>query len=62
MTNEANVVKRAEPSKVIVTEFQIKFGSMVVFMIKLAIASIPATIILVIIFAILVGMFKGCMG
>ena len=48
--------------KVIVTDIQMTFGSMVVFMIKGAIAIIPAAIILTIIFAIVTGVLGGLSG
>ncbi|MEQ9569197.1 MAG: hypothetical protein RLN75_03315 [Longimicrobiales bacterium] len=47
-----------ERSDVVVTDIQMAFGSMVVFMVKWAIASIPALIILVVLGA-LVGGFLG---
>lgn len=51
--------------EIIVKDIQMTFGSMVVFMIKWAIASIPALIILsilmTIVFAILGGIFGGIM-
>ena len=48
--------------EVIVTNIRMPFGSMVVFMIKWALASIPAVIILSAIFAIIaaiLGFFSG---
>lgn len=51
------------PQHVVVTDFDMPFGSMVTFMVKWAIAAIPAVIILFIVFAIagamLGGMFAG---
>lgn len=47
------------PQKVIVTDIEMSFGSMVSFMVKWAIASIPAIIILFMIGALLIGMFGG---
>jgi hypothetical protein len=44
---------------VIVTDFQMPFGSMVVFMVKWVIAAIPAMIILFVIFAILGALVGG---
>jgi len=46
-------------SEVTIVDVKIPFGSMVVFMVKAAIAAIPAVIILTIIFAILVAVFGG---
>ena len=49
-------------SEVTIVDVKMPFGSMVVFMVKAAIASIPAVIILVIFFAILGAMFSGVLG
>ena len=46
-------------NKVIVEDINMPFGSMVMFMIKLALASIPAFIILGIIGILLVAIFSG---
>lgn len=48
-----------EKQEVVVTDIQMPFGSMVVFMIKWAIAAIPAAIILFILGAVLMGMLAG---
>lgn len=52
-----------DPQPVIVTNIQMSFGSMVVFMVKWVIAAIPAMIILAVIgfvaTAVLAGIFKG---
>ncbi|MFA5902829.1 MAG: hypothetical protein WC836_02770 [Desulfobacula sp.] len=48
-----------EKQEVVVSDIQMPFGSMVVFMIKWAIAAIPAAIILFILGAILTGVFAG---
>ncbi|NHZ84995.1 MAG: hypothetical protein GWP19_03840 [Planctomycetia bacterium] len=47
------------PQKVIVTDINMSFGSMVSFMVKWVIASIPAIIILFMIGALLIGIFGG---
>jgi hypothetical protein len=44
---------------VIVQDFRMDFGSMVVFMIKWVIAAIPAFIILFIVMSILASIFSG---
>jgi hypothetical protein len=53
-------------TRVVVTDVQMPFGSMVTFMVKWTIASIPAMIILVVIGAIaavvLAGVFGGIAG
>ena len=51
-----------EPNYVVVTDIRMSFLSMVVFMVKWVIASIPAFIILSIIFGILMALFGGFMG
>jgi hypothetical protein len=45
--------------RVVVTDVQMPFGSMVTFIVKWTIAAIPALIILFIIFMVLGGMFAG---
>lgn len=52
----------ASTNRVTVTDVQMPFGSMVVFMVKWAIASIPAIIILFVLFSIVAGMFGGIIG
>ena len=47
-----------EKHEVVVTDIQMPFGSMVVFMIKWAIATIPAAIILFILGAFLMGILS----
>jgi hypothetical protein len=46
-------------SEVTIVDIKMPFGSMVVFMVKLALAAIPAAIILAIIYSILAGVFVG---
>jgi hypothetical protein len=48
-----------DPLKVVVTDFQMRIGSMCIFMIKWALASIPAVIIITIIFAILFSILRA---
>jgi hypothetical protein len=48
-----------QSSEVVITDIKMRFGSMVIFMVKAAIASIPAFIILAILSAILGGVFGG---
>ncbi len=48
-----------QDSKVVVTDVQMPFSSMVIFMIKWAIAAIPAFIILSMLGAILFAVFGG---
>jgi len=45
--------------EVVIKDIQMSFISMVVFMVKWAIASIPALVILFIIFAVVSGLFGG---
>jgi hypothetical protein len=46
-------------TEVRVTDISMSFGSMVSFMVKWAIASIPALIILAVLFAIIGGIFRA---
>ena len=64
MTNEQQQsLAESLIQSVAITDIHMPFGSMVVFMIKWAIAAIPALIILGLIylmfFAVIVGMFRG---
>lgn len=58
---DSEALRRTKPSekshsnRVVVTDFDMPFGSMVSFMIKWAIASIPAAIILAVLFSLLWG-------
>ncbi len=47
------------PRPVIVTDIQMPFGSMVVFMLKWAFASIPAAIIILMTFGLISGILGG---
>lgn len=59
-SNEILTVKNIETGNpVVVTDIQMPFVSMVVFMVKWAIASIPALLILALIFTVVAGMFGG---
>ena len=49
-------------NRVTVVDIQMPFWSMVVFMVKAAIASIPAIIILSILFAIVMAIFTAMFG
>ncbi|PZN71945.1 MAG: hypothetical protein DM484_25225 [Candidatus Methylumidiphilus alinenensis] len=51
-----------EPSKVIVVDLQMPFFSIVILMVKWALASIPAIIILATLFSIVTGFMGGMMG
>jgi hypothetical protein len=51
-----------DSSHVSIVDIKMPFWSMVVFMVKAAIASIPAFIILAIIGAVIVGMLGGIIG
>ncbi len=52
----------AENNKVIVTDIKMPFLSMIVFMVKWAIATIPAIIILAIIWTVVAGTCAGIIG
>ena len=51
-----------ETTPVVVNDFNMPFGSMVGFMVKWAIASIPAAIILLFVAIVFGGLLKGCIG
>ena len=51
-----------EPSKVIVVDLQMPYFSIVILMVKWALASIPAIIILATLFSIVTGFMGGMMG
>ena len=53
----SNITEYDSLREVVVTDIKMPFGSMVVFMIKWSLASIPAVIILLIIYAIAVALF-----
>jgi len=48
--------------KVVVTDIRIPFGSMVILMVKWAVATMPAMIILILIGSITFGIFNALMG
>jgi len=48
--------------QVVVTDIRMRFGSMVIFLVKLALAAIPALIILYVLGFIFVGFFVGVFG
>ena len=50
-----------EPNRVIVVDLQMPFFSIVILMVKWALASIPAIIILGVIFSLVTGMMGGLM-
>ena len=50
-----------EPSKVIVVDLQMPFFSIVLLMVKWALASIPAIVILGVIFSLVTGLMSGLM-
>lgn len=52
----------ADSGKVIVTDIKIPFRSMVVLMVKWAVATIPALIILILIGSITFGVINALMG
>ncbi len=52
----------ADEQRVVVVDVKMRFGSMVVFLVKLAIASIPATIILFLLGLLLAAAFGSVFG
>lgn len=59
---KVETISAKKNNEVIVTDIKMPFWSMVVFMIKWAIASIPAIFILMIIFTVLAGLLGGMGG
>lgn len=57
-----NEKKRREEKEVIVVDIHMPFWSMVTFMVKWSIASIPAILILVVLFAIIAAVLGGFMS
>ena len=55
----ATINKTSSNNEVIVTDIKMPFGSMIVFMVKWAIAAIPAMIILFIAFGFVSSIFAG---
>ncbi len=51
-----------DSNRVTITDIQMPFGSMVVFIIKWTIASIPAMIILMVLWLIVAAVFGGLLG
>ncbi len=52
----------SDSREVTIVDIKMPFGSMVTFMVKLALAAIPAAIILAIIYSVLAGVFVGLMN
>lgn len=50
---------QTEPNHVVITDFRMSFGSMVALLIKLALAAIPAYIILALIFGAIYAVVAG---
>lgn len=55
-------MQSGDQNEVVVTNVKMPFGSMVIFMIKWALASIPAAIILLAIYAIAYAIFLAIFG
>lgn len=50
-----------QEQRVVVVDVKMKFWSMVVFMVKFAIASIPAALILIVFWMLIAALFGGMM-
>jgi len=59
ITNKSIQADNSEVKPVIIKDIKMDFGSMVTFMVKWVIASIPAMIILYLIGIVIVGLFAG---
>ena len=53
---------RAKDNRVVITGVDMDFGQLVVFILKVMLASIPAYIILILFFAMLAGIFGGVLA
>lgn len=56
----SEVTPRAQP--VVITDFEMPFWSLVIFLVKLAVAAIPAIVILAVMGAILTAVLGGIFG
>lgn len=59
MTNDTNALAGTTSNKVVVTDIQMPFASMVGFMIKWAIATVPAALILIFLGAVTFAFLSG---
>ena len=57
LMNELKAEKSDGTNEVVITDIRMQFGSMVIFMVKWAIASIPALIIIFMIWMMVMGVF-----
>jgi len=58
-TSRARATKHLERQEVVIVDVSVPFGSMVVFMVKWAIASIPAFLILIVLGLVFGGLLGG---
>ena len=56
------ILKKKQEQNVAIKDFNMPFSSMVIFMVKWAIASIPAIIIIWILFMILISLFGSSLS
>ena len=61
-TKDETLVISANQEGIIIKDIQMPFGSMIVFMVKWALASIPAFIIISVIIAICLSVFTGLLA
>lgn len=59
LNNEKEILGRKTREGIVIEDIQMPFGSMIVFMVKWALASIPAIIIVSIIIAVCLSVFTG---
>jgi hypothetical protein len=59
---EVNFMGSREINEIVVTDIRMSFSSMVVFMVKWAIATIPALIVLTVVGSILLGILRIIFG
>ncbi len=54
--------RSSDPLRVTVVDFDMSFGQLILFLVKAAIAAVPAVIILAFLSAILLGILGGILG
>ena len=59
---ESHSTSSSAPLRVTVVDFDMSFGQLILFLVKAAIAAVPAVIILAFLSAILLGILGGILG
>jgi hypothetical protein len=61
-TRREHFIEEKQPLEVVVVDIKMRFGSMVVFLVKLTFAAIPAVIVIAGICAIVAAVITGMVG